>query len=164
MNQSDCLGSTFSTKMHTPQTPPSLAPVYTESALFYLSFNLSIYLSTCSFHWSSFEKHPLLVFVGVNVCNSQIWPKYATRRALWTHQRIPWWSHCQRTLLSTHPNANVPLILLTHSHCVEKQERVGESPGRVRHCTPSTQLRSNWRNKRSVQSGAPRLAVTLIHD
>ncbi len=72
----------------------------------------------------------------VNVCNFQIWPKYARRWALWTlSDYIPWWSHCQRTQCSTQSNANVPLILLTHSRCVEA-EGVGESPGQVRHCTP----------------------------
>lgn len=27
--------------------------------------------------------HPLGIFVSVNVCDAPIWPKYATRRALW---------------------------------------------------------------------------------
>lgn len=76
------------------------------------------------------------ICVRVSVCNFEIWPKYATR---WTlsaiSNHIPRWSPCQHTRRSTHPDANVPLILLTHSSSVESQG-AGESPGRERHCTP----------------------------
>lgn len=98
-----------------------------------------VYTVSGSSYWSQVV-NILWVYLCMylNVCISQIWPKYTLH--CWTSSDdIPWWSHCQHSQCSTQPNANVPLILLTHSHssCVEKErERVEESLGQVWHCTP----------------------------
>lgn len=57
----------------------------------------------------------------LNTQRAELSERYPT-----TYQR---WSQCQRTRRSTRPNANVPLILLTHSGCVEKQRASRREPG-----------------------------------
>lgn len=87
-----------------------------------------------------------------------MWPKYTT---CWYLQMLSncvprWWSLCLSNQCMFPFNPVNPLRVC------EVAERA--SLRQPRHCSPSTLLRSNWRNKCSVQSGAPQLTGMLILD